>query len=166
MIRGWVRASCLSPGGPAGERRQAQAALAPFSTNSECISQCQFILDHSTKPFALLLAGSSLLRLITQFWNAFTVDQTVDMRNYLLNWLATNCQKDLPPFVFAALIQVCGYLECPSYSSDTSRTGRLPDGETWMASCISPRYRYGHRQVPGVFAFPLHSWATAAYRAG
>ncbi|KMS94401.1 hypothetical protein BVRB_021780, partial [Beta vulgaris subsp. vulgaris] len=72
-----------------GARRQAHIALLPFTNSADCIPQCQFIIDHSRKPYALLLAASSLLRLLTQFWNAFSVDQTVEMRNYLLNYLAS-----------------------------------------------------------------------------
>jgi hypothetical protein len=72
-----AQAQYSSPNGD--ERRQAEAMLAHFSTNAECIAQSRLILDHSANPFALLLAGSSLEKLLTLFFHTFTGAQTLEI---------------------------------------------------------------------------------------
>ena len=61
------------------ERRQAEAMLAHFATNAECIAQSRLILDHSTNQYALLLAGSSLEKLLTLYFHTFTGAQTLEI---------------------------------------------------------------------------------------
>ena len=39
------------------------------------------------------------------FWNSFTAQQTLNIRNYLLNYIAARCST-LPPFVLSSLTQV------------------------------------------------------------
>lgn len=67
---------------------QATALLSVFRKNSECIAQSRLILDHSTNQFALHLAASSLTTLLTQFFHTFNGAQTIEIRNYLLNYIA------------------------------------------------------------------------------
>uniref|UniRef100_A0A0E0C0Q9 Exportin-7/Ran-binding protein 17 TPR repeats domain-containing protein n=1 Tax=Oryza meridionalis TaxID=40149 RepID=A0A0E0C0Q9_9ORYZ len=43
------------------ERAHAESTLKCFSENSDYISQCQYILDNASTPYALMLASSSLL---------------------------------------------------------------------------------------------------------
>lgn len=69
----------------------------------EGIQRCQSILDESKVSFALQVAASSLTRLITVHWNSFTPTQRVEMRNYLLNYLAEN-GPELESFV---TISIC-----------------------------------------------------------
>ena len=115
------------------KRTAAQQALRAFSVAPECIPQCQMILDYSTvynlqlilvsihlkiasaqniirschkqAPYALVLASSSLLTLITTFWNNFSNTQTVDIRNYILNYLVRNVAS-LIPIVKSNLVQL------------------------------------------------------------
>lgn len=47
------------------ERAHAENSLRCFSVNTEYISQCQYILDNSSKPYSLMLASSSLLKQVT-----------------------------------------------------------------------------------------------------
>jgi hypothetical protein len=65
------------------QRESAEAALRGFSSSSEFIPQCQLVLEHSSSPYSLHLASSSLLKLYTLFATTFTAQQTVDIR--------TNC---------------------------------------------------------------------------
>ena len=76
-----------------------------FQSNAECIPQCQFILDNSTSPYAQIVAISSLETLITQFWNNFTPEQKLTIRNYVLNFLATNVGS-LQDFVLGNLAKL------------------------------------------------------------
>lgn len=71
------------------ERNEAQQQLLTLTTSAEYIPQCQFILDNSELFFAQVVASTSLENLVTQFWNNFTLEQKVDLRNYVLNYLAT-----------------------------------------------------------------------------
>jgi hypothetical protein len=66
--------------------KAAEAVLSVFSKNSECIAQSRLILDHSTNQWALLLAAKSLRDLLTTFFHTFTGAQTLEIRNYLLNY--------------------------------------------------------------------------------
>lgn len=47
------------------ERAHAENSLRCFSSNTDYISQCQYILDNSSKPYSLMLASSSLLKQVT-----------------------------------------------------------------------------------------------------
>jgi len=84
--------------------------FAQLQSQAESIPLCQLVLDNSKQPQALLLASQSLLRLITQvrakktgrnftecdhaqFFNKFSKEQTVDIRNYLLTYLANHVDQ-------------------------------------------------------------------------
>jgi hypothetical protein len=47
------------------ERSHAESTLQCFSVNAEYISQCQYILDNTSSPYAQMLASSSLLKQVT-----------------------------------------------------------------------------------------------------
>ncbi|KAK4268092.1 hypothetical protein QN277_024795 [Acacia crassicarpa] len=85
------------------ERAQAENTLKCFSMNTDYISQCQYILDHALTPYALMLASSSLLKQVTE--QSLALQLRLDIRNYLLNYLATR-GPELQPFVTASLIQL------------------------------------------------------------
>lgn len=87
------------------DRQQANQALLEFTESEAYIGKCQLILDQSKDPYALLLASTSLKKLVTSYWNKFTNEQAVATRDGFLNYLASGCQ-DLPAFVTSALIQV------------------------------------------------------------
>ena len=86
------------------ERKRNADLLVGFHNNIECIPQCRMVLDNSRNEFALLLAASGLLKLVTMYHATMGVEDTVAMKNYLLNYLATQCQQ-LPRFVLTPLIQ-------------------------------------------------------------
>ena len=71
-------------------RAEAQSHLLTLQSSAEFIPQCQFILDNSTQPFAQLMASTSLESLITQFWNNFTSEEKLELRNYILSYLGEN----------------------------------------------------------------------------
>jgi hypothetical protein len=71
-------------------RAEAQQQLLTLQSSAEFIPQCQYILDNSTQPYAQLLASNSLEALITLFWNNFNTEQKLELRNYILNYLAMN----------------------------------------------------------------------------
>ncbi|KAE9603461.1 hypothetical protein Lalb_Chr11g0061181 [Lupinus albus] len=85
------------------ERAHAENTLKCFSMNTDYISQCQYILDHSFTPYALMLASSSLLKQVTQ--HTLALNLRLDIWGYLINYLATR-GPELQPFVTASLIQL------------------------------------------------------------
>jgi exportin-7 len=99
------------------QRAEAQQQLLTLQSSAEYIPQCQFILDNSLQPYAQLMASTSLEMLITQFWNNFTAQQKLEIRNYMLNYLAVQAPK-LQEFVVGSLskltcrITKLGWFDC------------------------------------------------------
>ncbi|KAF1334127.1 Exportin-like protein, partial [Globisporangium splendens] len=87
------------------ERAHAQQAVLVLQSSAEYIPQCQYVLDNSSSPYALLVASNSLTKLITTHWNNFTSPQRVDIRNYVLGYLAQK-GPTLEKFVTTSLIQM------------------------------------------------------------
>ncbi|KAI5396340.1 hypothetical protein KIW84_062518 [Lathyrus oleraceus] len=98
------------------ERAQAESTLKCFSSNADYISQCQYVLDNASSPYALMLASSSLLKQVTE--QSLPLQLRLDIRNilaylqmiktrrnYLLNYLASK-GPELEPFVLGSLIQL------------------------------------------------------------
>lgn len=86
-------------------RAEAQQQLLTLQSTADFIPQCQFILDNSSLPYAQLVASTSLESLVTQFWNNFTLEQKLEIRNYILNYLATNAHN-LQDFVVQSLTKL------------------------------------------------------------
>mmetsp|Transcript_1464 Transcript_1464/g.3889 ORF Transcript_1464/g.3889 Transcript_1464/m.3889 type:complete len:1109 (-) Transcript_1464:452-3778(-) len=112
------------------ERQAAQQQLVALTSSAEAIPQCQYLLDQSSEPYALYVAASSLTKLITTHWNSFTVAQRVDIRNYVLNYLAQK-GPGLQDFVVVALVQlVCritkfGWFDDPAHREIADEVGRF-----------------------------------------
>jgi exportin-7 len=110
----------LYTGTSSTQRAEAQQQLLTLQSTADFIPQCQFILDNSTLPYAQLVASSSLENLVTQFWNNFTVEQKLDIRNYVLNYLATHAHT-LQEFVVGNLTKLCcritklGWFDSPEH---------------------------------------------------
>ncbi|GAB4836168.1 hypothetical protein Ancab_001081 [Ancistrocladus abbreviatus] len=85
------------------ERALAENTLRCFSMNTEYIPQCQYILDNALTPYALMLASSSLLKQVTE--QSLSLQLRLDIRNYLINYLATR-GPELQHFVIQSLIQL------------------------------------------------------------
>lgn len=102
-----VEALChaLFLGTSAVQRAEAQQQLLTLQSSAEYIPQCQFILDNSAQPYAQLMASTSLELLITQFWNNFTAEQKLEIRNYILNYLAVQA-PNLQEFVVGSLAKL------------------------------------------------------------
>jgi exportin-7 len=110
----------LYQGTSTAQRAEAQQQLLTLCTSAEYIPQCQFILDNSSQPYAQVVASTSLENLITQFWNNFTLEQKLDIRNYVLNYLATHAHT-LQDFVVGALSKLAcritklGWFDSPEH---------------------------------------------------
>jgi len=101
------------------ERAHAESTLKCFSENSEYISQCQYILDNASTPYALMLASSSLLKQVSD--RSLSLNLRLDIRNYVINYLATRGPK-LQNFVIVSLIQlVCRITKFGWFDDDRFR---------------------------------------------
>lgn len=102
-------------------REEAQSRLLSLQSSASFIPQCQYILDRSTSQYALLVASNSLTELITTHWNNFTIAQRIDIRNYVLGYLANN-GPSLQDFVTLSLIQlVCRITKLGWFDDPTHR---------------------------------------------
>nr|ABF97640.1 Importin-beta N-terminal domain containing protein, expressed [Oryza sativa Japonica Group] len=101
------------------ERAHAESILKCFSENSDYISQCQYILDNASTPYALMLASSSLLNQVND--RSLSLQLRLDIRNYVINYLATRGPK-LQTFVIKSLIQlVCRITKFGWFDDDKFR---------------------------------------------
>lgn len=87
------------------DRARAQQSVLILQSSAEYIPQCQYVLDNSSSPYALLVASTSLTKLITTHWNNFTAPQRVDIRNYVLGYLAQK-GPTMEKFVKSSLVQM------------------------------------------------------------
>ncbi|RHY92746.1 hypothetical protein DYB35_006862 [Aphanomyces astaci] len=87
------------------ERSMAQQSILALQSSAEHIPRCQYILDNSTCMYALLVASTSLTKLISTHWNNFTPSQRIDIRNYVLAYLAQK-GPNLEKYVTTSLIQL------------------------------------------------------------
>lgn len=102
-------------------RNDAQARLLSLQSSAEFIPQCQYILDNSNSMYARLVASNSLTELITNYWNSFTVAQRIEVRNYVLGYLASN-GPSMQDFVVVSLVKlVCRITKLGWFDDPTHR---------------------------------------------
>jgi exportin-7 len=102
-------------------RQDAQARLLSLQSSADYIPQCQYILDHSNSQYARLVASNSLIELITTHWNNFTVANRIDIRNYVLSYLASQ-GPSMQDFVVMSLIKlVCRITKLGWFDDPTHR---------------------------------------------
>jgi exportin-7 len=108
-------------GGSPSDVALAQQKIIHMQSSADFIPKCQYILDNSSQPYAHLLASTSLESLMTQFWNNFTADEKLQIRNYVLNILATK-SHNLEEFVIQSLCKLaCRITKLGWFDSDSHR---------------------------------------------
>lgn len=85
-------------------RNEAEKALFVFSNSPDCLQKCQILLERGTSSYSQLLASSTIAKLVTRGSSSLSVDQRIDIKNYLLNYFAT--RSKLAPFVSQSLSQL------------------------------------------------------------
>uniref|UniRef100_A0A8C9YD37 Exportin 7 n=1 Tax=Sander lucioperca TaxID=283035 RepID=A0A8C9YD37_SANLU len=97
-------------------RHQAEKALVEFTNSPDCLSKCQLLLERGSSSYSQLLAATCLSKLVSRTANPLPLEQRIDIRNYVLNYLAT--RPKLAAFVTQALIQLyaritkLGWFDC------------------------------------------------------
>ncbi|CAH2242091.1 jg22853, partial [Pararge aegeria aegeria] len=83
-------------------RDQAEIAVVRFQESPDTLSKCQALLERSSSSYSQLLAATTLSKLISRSTTSFTVQQRLDIRNYVLNYLAT--RPKLAHFVVQCIV--------------------------------------------------------------
>ncbi|XP_038711145.1 exportin-7 isoform X2 [Tripterygium wilfordii] len=122
------------------ERVHAESTLKCFSANTEYIPQCQYILDHATTPYALMLASSSLLKQVTE--HTLPLQLRLDISNYLINYLATRGPK-LPPFVTASIVQLLSRVTKFGWFDDDRFRDIVKESTNFLSQSTSDHYAIG-----------------------
>lgn len=103
------------------QRDEAQSQLLILKTSADYIPQCQYILDNTTQMYAQVVASTSLEGIVTQFWNNFTLEQKVDIRNYVLNYLATHAANLDMNVIMRLTILICRITKLGWFDSQEHR---------------------------------------------
>ncbi|XP_026314400.1 exportin-7-B [Hyposmocoma kahamanoa] len=85
-------------------RDQAEKAVVAFQESPDTLSKCQMLLERADSSYSQLLAATTLAKLISRSTTSLTVQQRLDIRNYVLNYLAT--RPKLANFVVQALVSL------------------------------------------------------------
>ncbi|KAJ6221671.1 hypothetical protein RDWZM_000216 [Blomia tropicalis] len=84
------------------QRKCAETALFMFSNSLDCLPKCQLLLERRDSSYAQLLAATTISKLISRSQNNLNIEQRLEIRNYILNYLHSNTK--LAPFVLQALV--------------------------------------------------------------
>ncbi|XP_072943133.1 exportin-7-B [Epargyreus clarus] len=85
-------------------REQAEKAVVAFQESPDTLSKCQALLERADSSYSQLLAATTLAKLISRSTTSLSVQQRLDIRNYVLNYLAT--RPKLANFVVQALVSL------------------------------------------------------------
>ncbi|XP_044593823.1 exportin-7 isoform X2 [Cotesia glomerata] len=86
----------------AAHRAEAEKALVGFQNAPDTLTKCQLLLERGDSAYAQLLAATTLTKLVSRSAQGLSLQQRLDIRNYVLNYLAT--RPKLPSFVIQALV--------------------------------------------------------------
>lgn len=81
---------------------QAEKALFQFQDDPDALAKCQMLLDRGDSSYSQLLAATTLTKLVSRNVQSLSLQQRVDIRNYLLNYLAV--RPGLQNFVIQACV--------------------------------------------------------------
>lgn len=85
-------------------RQQAEKTLVAFSESPNSLPQCQILLERSQSPYALLLASSTLTKIVTGSTSSLTPQDRLQLRNYVLHYMTS--RVGLAGYVTQSLVQL------------------------------------------------------------
>lgn len=85
-------------------RNEAEKVLVSFQNSLDALPKCQLLLDRGESSYSQLLAATTLTKLIAKNAQGLSLQEIVDIRNYILNYLAT--RPNLESFVVQSLVTV------------------------------------------------------------
>jgi len=86
----------------ASRRTEAEKALVTFQNASDSLQKCQLLLERSDSAYSQLLATTTLTKLISRTAQVLSLQQRIDIRNYVLTYLYN--QPKLTQFVVQGLV--------------------------------------------------------------
>jgi len=81
---------------------EAEKALVTFQNASDSLNKCQLLLERGDSPYSQILATSTLTKLISRTAQVLSLQQRIDIRNYVLTYLYG--QPKLTQFVVQGLV--------------------------------------------------------------
>lgn len=90
---------------PSDATGPAEEELVSLSASSEYIPMWQQVLEKSKMGYAVFCGANALAKLMTDHWTDFNEEEKMDIRGYILNYLA-NRGVELEPFVVSALVKL------------------------------------------------------------
>nr|XP_053642683.1 exportin-7-like [Cherax quadricarinatus] len=90
------------------QRQEAEKALVEFQSGrgAATLSQCQLLLDRAQSSYSQYLAATTLTKLVSRNPCTLSLQQRIDIRNYVLNYLAT--RPKLVHYVTQGLVVLFG----------------------------------------------------------
>ncbi|XP_076368513.1 ran-binding protein 16 isoform X1 [Tachypleus tridentatus] len=88
----------------ATQRNEAEKALLTFTNSPDCLTKCQLLLERGESSYAQLLAATTLTKMVSRTPCSLTLQQRLEIRNYILRYLAT--RPKLSSYVMQALVQL------------------------------------------------------------
>lgn len=101
-------------------RAQAEKTLMGYFDSPNAPAHCQVILEQSQSPYALVLAASTLTKLVTRSGSPLSTDDKKQLRDYTLHYLSNRVK--LAAFVTQALLQFVARLTKHSWFESEQET--------------------------------------------
>ncbi|XP_078494351.1 exportin-7-A isoform X2 [Ciona intestinalis] len=79
--------------GDANVRQRAEKVLVDLVNDPLVLDKCQLLLQRSANPYSLLIAASTLTKRVTKSGSPLPMQQRLDIRNYVLNFLYTGTKQ-------------------------------------------------------------------------
>ncbi|KAK8803535.1 hypothetical protein WA158_001229 [Blastocystis sp. Blastoise] len=117
------------------DKQKASETLTDLTSNMNFLGLAQQILENSTNLFALSIVGTSLTRLLTQFWNNLSDTQRNEIRDYVLNYLTSNGTK-IPTSVRLPLISLVCRITKLSWANDMNQRALLDNINAFLGKDI------------------------------
>lgn len=89
------------------DSKQAEQTLNTIFKTPDVINQCRFILENSSQPQLQLFSASTLLNVFPTLFSAMPKPQILDLRNFLLSYLANRAGQIFPPVASKLTTLVC-----------------------------------------------------------
>uniref|UniRef100_A0A915JI35 Importin N-terminal domain-containing protein n=1 Tax=Romanomermis culicivorax TaxID=13658 RepID=A0A915JI35_ROMCU len=86
------------------ERSHAEKSLAEVTERTDCIAKCMMLLEQSNIPYSQLVASTTLIKVISRQTVGVTVEEKLQIKEYLLQHLATH--TSFPSYVISNLCQL------------------------------------------------------------
>ncbi|OXA43995.1 Exportin-7 [Folsomia candida] len=76
------------------QRQEAEKTLVEFQNSPDSLVRCQLLLERATSSYAQLLAATTLTKLVSRPTQIISLQQRIQIRNYILSYLVTRVKLD------------------------------------------------------------------------